>query len=277
MKITSLFMNAYNNIRNSTCNTIRNTMCTKLHEYHIHKRIQVIIPFMFTFANALFGLLSIIKTFEGNFVFAAWCIVGAVVIDSLDGRVARYFGTQGALGLELDSLCDAISFCLAPTVLLYSWYLQDFGHTWLFMPAVGFFLCAGLFRLARFNICEQDQTSFFFGLPTTIAAFFLIQFVFYEKWMAQSICQFFLKEKVLVGIVAFVAFLMISSIRFPAFKNKKFSFIARPVTYIKLLLVICVTWWCAWHGYPLVLMLLTGYIIGGLLGNIFTRIKKRFY
>ena len=239
-----------------------------------NKRIQSVIPFLFTFANALFGFLSIIKTFEGDFISAAWCIVAAVVMDGLDGRMARYLGTEGELGLELDSLCDAVSFCLAPTVLLYSWYLQDFGHTWLFMSAAGFYLCAGLFRLARFNVTEQDQKGFFFGLPTTIAAFFLIQFVFYEKWIAQGPFNFFLKEKVMVGMIAFVAFLMISSLRFPAFKKPRISFVGTPITYAKILLVTCFTCWCAYHEYPLFLMILTGYIIGALGFNLFIRAKK---
>src|SRR3989338_6332165 len=86
-------------------------------------QLKALIPFVFTFSNALFGFLSIIKTFEGDFVSAAWFIVAAVVMDGLDGRAARYLGTANELGGELDSLCDAVSFCLAPTVLFFCWYL----------------------------------------------------------------------------------------------------------------------------------------------------------
>lgn len=236
------------------------------------KNFKGLIPFAFTFANALFGFLSIIKTLEGEFVTAAWLIVAAAVMDGLDGRMARYFGTVGKLGGELDSLCDAISFCLAPTVLLYSWYLHDFGHAWLFLSAVGFYLCAGLFRLARFNVTEKDQSMFFFGLPTTIAAFFLMQFIFYKEWFATSSYSVVVSQKGMVGIIAFVGLLMISSLRFPAFKKARLP-LRTPATYLKLGLVIGLMWWCSQHGYPFLLIMFSFYILGALLFNGFINTK----
>src|SRR3989338_3074570 len=113
------------------------------------RHLKVLIPFFFTFGNVFFGFYSIIKTIEGDFIAAALCIMAAAIMDAIDGRLARFLGTAGDLGSELDSLCDAVSFCLAPSVLLYSWYLHDFGHAGLFVPALVLYLCAGLFRLAR--------------------------------------------------------------------------------------------------------------------------------
>lgn len=238
------------------------------------QQLKILIPFVFTFANALFGFFSIIKTLEGDFISAAWFIVAAVIMDGLDGAAARYFNTVGELGGELDSLCDAISFCLAPTVLLYSWYLHDFGHAWLFLSGAGFYLCAGLFRLARFNVIDKDQSAFYFGLPTTIAAFFLVQFIFYAEWFAQGPYKAVVSPKVMVGIIAFVGLLMISSLRFPVFKKARFPS-KTPLTYFKIILILSLLWWCAQHDYPFFLIMLSLYIIGTILFNVFSFTKRR--
>ena len=105
-------------------------------------------------------------------------------MDLCDGRLARYFGSTSVLGMELDSLCDAISFCFAPAILLYSWSLYQLGIAG--MVVLGLYLCSGLFRLARFNIISITQVTSFVGLPTTIAAFFFANVVMYEKWLASS-------------------------------------------------------------------------------------------
>lgn len=235
--------------------------------------IKVIIPFLFTFANAFFGFLSITKTLQGDFVAGAWLILLAGVMDGLDGRAARYFGTQGELGGELDSLCDAISFCLAPAVLLYSWYLHDFGNAGFFSLVVGLYVCAGLFRLARFNSGTYEESLFFFGLPTTIAALFLALLIVYHEWFyTQTALQFVFSKTCLVGIMASFAFLMISSIRFPSFKKHSFSR-KLPVTYVKLALLVAVAVWCVMYGYPFFLIIITAYIGGSLLRMPFVRAR----
>ena len=248
-------------------------MAKKYFSLKQYSRFKSAIPFLFTFSNALFGFLSIIKTIEGNFVVAALCIMAAAVMDAFDGRIARYLGTEGQLGTELDSLCDAVSFCLAPAVLMYSWYLHDFGHTSLFMISLGFYVCAGLLRLARFNITSADQSVFFLGLPTTIAAFFLVQIVLYQELFVQNSLHSILTEKVFVGLVAFIAFLMISSIRFPAFKKAKVS-LRNPGTYFKGFLLLGVSGWCAYKGYPFVLLGVSFYIFGAVFLSGIATAKK---
>lgn len=245
-------------------------MVKSLREY----RYKQIIPFIFTFANALLGMLSILKTFEGEFIKASWCIIGAVIVDGIDGRLARYFGTQGQLGGELDSLCDAISFCLAPAVLLYTWYKHDDGtHTWLLLSAASFYLCAGLFRLARFNTTTTDQSIFYFGFPTTLAAFFLVQFICYQRWIQAGPFQFVFHDKVLFGIIIFVSLLMISSLKFPVFKKTKLP-MRQLGTYLKVGALIGCVGWTFYHDYPLFLILLAGYIVGTLLFNGASKVQN---
>jgi len=233
----------------------------------ITHHVKTGVPFMFTFANALFGFLSIIKTIEGNFTAAALCIVAAVVMDGCDGRLARYFKTTGALGSELDSLCDAISFCLAPAVLLYSWYLHNFDHVGLFSIALALYVCAGLLRLARFNVLTQDQSTFYVGLPSTIAAFFLAALIGYDMMLSHTLLHKLLTRRVMVGITTFLALLMISTIQFPVFK--KFSFKGFSIQFVaRVVLLAALSGWCFYNGYPVLLLLIGGYITTAVIKGI---------
>ncbi|MDP3888991.1 MAG: CDP-diacylglycerol--serine O-phosphatidyltransferase, partial [bacterium] len=152
------------------------------------KKNLFIIPYIFTFLNACFGFLSIIKTLEFDFVMAAYCIILAACMDLLDGRLARAFGSTSCFGMELDSLCDAISFCLAPAILLYNWYLTDLDLVG--FVVLSFYICAGLSRLARFNIGIHTNKMFFVGLPTPVAAFLMSEFVLHSTWIDGSIFSF---------------------------------------------------------------------------------------
>jgi phosphatidylserine synthase len=87
----------------------------------INRKYLFIIPFFFTFANAALGFISVLYAIEGNLLFAAYSIILAMLMDGFDGRTARYFNVQSAIGGELDSLSDAISFCFAPMIMIYSW------------------------------------------------------------------------------------------------------------------------------------------------------------
>jgi CDP-diacylglycerol--serine O-phosphatidyltransferase len=115
------------------------------------------------------GFYSIVASFNSDYERAAWAILVASVFDVLDGWVARMTHTATRFGIEIDSLSDAISFGVAPGVLVYSWSLQSFGKIgWL----AAFFLvaCAAL-RLARFNVqMGSEEKKHFTGLPSPAAA-----------------------------------------------------------------------------------------------------------
>lgn len=218
------------------------------------KHSLFLIPFFFTFANAILGLMSVFKTLDSEYALAAYCILLAAFMDGLDGRLARALNSCTVLGMELDSLSDAISFCVAPVVLLYSWELQDFGTLGFIVLAI--YLCAGLFRLAKFNIISKDQSNFFLGLPTPIAAFFLTSIVLYRDWISQNKLAYFLLEKyVLFVAVIFISFLMVSKIKFPTFKNKGSRIGALPFFILGLL--------CFIFGYPFFLLIPILYILSG--------------
>lgn len=229
------------------------------------------IPFLFTFGNALCGFLSVIKTLDEEFMLAALFILLAALMDLCDGRLARWFGSTSVLGMELDSLCDAISFCFAPAILLYSWSLFQLDKAG--MIVLGLFLCAGLFRLARFNVNSGAPSSSFIGLPTTFAAFFFANIIIYEKWIASSLFSSVLKPERLAFLVTIIALLMISSIKFPSIKNVKFKL----TTSIVILLCAVMGAWALIKGYPLFLAIAVTYIIASFCLAIFKEITRSWW
>jgi len=134
-----------------------------------------IVPNMITSGNMLCGMLSVVMTFHGQYIPAAWLVYMAVVFDFLDGKMARRLGGSSEFGMELDSLADVVSFGVAPAVLLYSVYLQGFWGVAGALAAAFFALCGAL-RLARFNV--HHVAGSFQGLPIPAGGHFLVSFVF---------------------------------------------------------------------------------------------------
>ena len=147
----------------------------------------------------------------------------AGITDMFDGRLARAFGSSSYLGMELDSLCDAVSFCFAPAILLYSWRFNQFGFLGIAILAV--YLCFGLLRLAKFNTITASKTKdigSFIGLPTTLAAFLVAQLVINYSWLSNRLFLFLKNPVGIIFFVTIVAYLMISPIRFLSFKRVGF-------------------------------------------------------
>ncbi len=127
--------------------------------------------------------------------------------------LARAFDSTSSLGMELDSLCDAVSFCLAPMVMLYSW--TDYHITLFGMGAFVMYLCCGLLRLARFNATHTVQSSNFMGLPTPAAALFFASLVVH---MSRFHC-YVVKPHILAFLVFGIALLMVAPVSFFSFKS----------------------------------------------------------
>ena len=129
-----------------------------------------ILPTLFTLGNMFCGYSCIVYAMRGEFETAAPFIGFAIVLDMLDGRIARLTGSASDFGAEIDSLADVISFGIAPAILSFSWGLQPLGRLgWL----AGFlFLTAAAMRLARFNIQSGigGDKRYFVGMPSPAAA-----------------------------------------------------------------------------------------------------------
>src|SRR3954453_3819782 len=178
------------------------------------RRGAYLLPSLFTMGNMFCGYCCIVYAIRGEFATAAPFIGFAIVLDMLDGRVARMTGATSDFGIEFDSLADVISFGIAPAILAFTWGLQPLGRIgW----AVGFlFLAAAAVRLARFNIQTATvDKRYFVGLPSPAAAAVPAATVFAYPWGFKSPVH----AVAVLAMVIVPALLMVSTIRFRSFKT----------------------------------------------------------
>jgi CDP-diacylglycerol--serine O-phosphatidyltransferase len=194
------------------------------------KRGIHILPSLFTTGNVFCGFYAFVAVLNEQFYFSAWVIVGGMIFDGLDGRIARLTKTTSAFGEQYDSLADIITFGMAPAFLAYAWVLKPFGRLgW--MAAFLFLLCAAL-RLARFNVTKPEvRSQHFIGLPSPAAAVVVASIVIaFEDLFATRMNPF-----IMVMVVYALAFLMVSNIKYPAFKQFEFK---KRVVFSRFLFVI---------------------------------------
>ena len=135
-----------------------------------------ILPNLFTVAALFGGFFAIVMAMNGRFDLAASGVFAAMVLDSLDGRVARMTNTQSAFGEQMDSLSDMVSFGAAPALIAYEWALRPLGR-WGWIAAFVYCACAAL-RLARFNVnTGVVDKRYFQGLPSPAAAALVAGFI----------------------------------------------------------------------------------------------------
>lgn len=152
------------------------------HGVSVRKRRKgiYILPNLFTLAALFGGFYSVVMAMNGRFDMAAVGVFCAMVLDSLDGRVARMTNTQSAFGEQMDSLSDMVSFGAAPALIAYEWALQGLGN-WGWTAAFVYCACAAL-RLARFNVnTGVVDKRYFQGLPSPAAAALVAGFIFHQR------------------------------------------------------------------------------------------------
>ncbi|MBA3645544.1 MAG: CDP-diacylglycerol--serine O-phosphatidyltransferase [Gemmatimonadaceae bacterium] len=182
----------------------------------VSRRSIVVLPNGFTLFNLLCGMFAIVSASRGDFNIAAFAIVSGGVADALDGRVARATGTGSRFGSELDSLVDAISFGLAPALIMYFAVFNKGRWDWLFCF---FFTACAVIRLARFNIEQAGREKrYHHGLPSPAAGLTLATYY----WFSQTP----LYNETMLGdlnwtvaltiLMMLLAFLMISNVSYPA-------------------------------------------------------------
>ncbi|EZQ15570.1 CDP-diacylglycerol--serine O-phosphatidyltransferase [Halopseudomonas bauzanensis] len=179
-----------------------------------HRGIYLL-PNLFTTAALFSGFYAIVSAMNGNFSHAAIAIFVAMVLDGLDGRVARLTNTQSAFGAEYDSLSDMVAFGVAPALVAFTWALDDMGKVgWVF----AFIYVAGAaLRLARFNthIGSEDKR-YFTGLASPSAAGLVAGMV----WALNDFGIDGGDISFLVGVLtALGGLLMVSNVRYYSFKD----------------------------------------------------------
>jgi CDP-diacylglycerol--serine O-phosphatidyltransferase len=185
-----------------------------------------LLPNLFTLAALFAGFFAIVQAMNQRFELSAIAIFAAMVLDGMDGRVARLTNTQSAFGEQFDSLSDMTSFGVAPALVMYEWILGDLGRWgW----AAAFVYCAGAaLRLARFNAnLGVVDKRFFQGLPSPAAAALIAGFV----WLAID-NKFHIKDVLMpwvaFGLTVYAGLSMVSSA--PFYSGKKFH-IAKSVPF----------------------------------------------
>lgn len=196
-----------------------------LTEEEKRRRGLYILPNLFTTAALFAGFYSIVASIQGRYELAAVAVFVAMILDSLDGRVARMTNTQSAFGAEYDSLSDLVSFGLAPGLLMYQWALMHFKEMGIAWGKVGwlaafiYVACAAL-RLARFNtMIGKADKRFFTGLPSPAAAALMIGtvWVFHDSEVQG---RNFMFPALLITLTA--GLLMVSNFSFYSFKDIDF-------------------------------------------------------
>lgn len=172
--------------------------------------MKSIIPNALTALNLVLGFGAIVSTFNGEFYKAALFVFAAMISDGLDGRVARYLNASSEFGKELDSLCDLVSFGVAPAILSYAFLLKDLPGISGYIIAA-FFATCGALRLARFNVNTGVVKGYFMGLPIPAGGCVVATFIMLG-----------IKPSAMIFAVMVIVsgYLMVSSIKYPDFKGK---------------------------------------------------------
>jgi CDP-diacylglycerol--serine O-phosphatidyltransferase len=194
-----------------------------------------VLPNLFTTANLFCGFYSAIASMKGMFEIAAITILIAVVLDGLDGRIARITHTTSKFGGEYDSLCDLVTFGVAPALLVYNWSLIAYGK-WGWLAAFLFCVCGAL-RLARFNVqVGVIDSRVFNGLPIPGGAAVVATGVLLYYYMGGE--GRFSELPIMLGVAA-LSLCMVSSIKYYSFKDLNF-FSRKPFMSFVLIVLILV-------------------------------------
>jgi len=227
-----------------------------------------LLPSLLTMGNMFCGYACVVYAMRGEYETAAPFIGIAVVLDMLDGRIARLTGTTSEFGVEFDSMADIISFGMAPAILSFQWGLSALGRLgW----AAGFlFVAAAAMRLARFNIQSGSggDKRYFVGMPSPAAAAIPAATVYAYPWGLYDY-----REALPALVMVLVpAVLMVSTIRFRSFKTID-SRARRP--YTVLIFVAAGIVLIATHPQAMLVVIAYSYLASGFIGLALTRLRHR--
>jgi CDP-diacylglycerol---serine O-phosphatidyltransferase len=227
------------------------------------RRGVFLLPNLFTTGVLFSGFFAVVSAINGDFVTAAIAVFVAMVLDGLDGRVARLTNTQSEFGAQYDSLSDLVAFGLAPALIAYLWQLHELGN--LGWVAAFFYATATALRLARFNarLAVTDKR-FFQGLPSPASAAFVVGTV----WVMEDMSAFAETPLVLMilalAVTVLAGVLMVSNLTYFSFKDMDFR---HRVPFFAMLAVVGVLMLAALDPPKI---LLAGFVLYALSGPLLT-------
>ena len=229
-----------------------------------------LLPNMITTAGLFAGFYAIVAAMNGRFEAAAVAIFVAMIMDGIDGRVARLTNTQSEFGVQYDSLADMVSFGLAPALVMYEWSLKSMvsvGWAKLGWLAAFIFTAGAALRLARFNAqVETAEKNYFRGLPSPSAAGALAGMVWVGADLGIN------GEDLVYGafvLTVAMGLLMVSNIRYYSFKEFHFK---NRVSFVAMLVVVLVY---AFASIDPPKVLFAGFLIYAVSGVVYTLVEIR--
>lgn len=236
------------------------------------RRAVVLLPNGFTLGNLFFGIFAIVSAARGEFMWAGWCVVLGGIMDALDGQVARMTRTGSRFGIELDSLVDAVSFGVAPAMIMYFAVLNRDGWAWIF--AFIFVSCV-VMRLARFNVEQGGRAkTHFHGLPSPAAGMTLATYYWFSqtRLYTETIVGDWPWHTVLPAVMLGLSLLMISHVLYPAVPRLGFRNLRSTIGTVVLLGIVGIV---LLHPYRFAFPALVLYVAFGLAQTIFFEVVDR--
>jgi CDP-diacylglycerol--serine O-phosphatidyltransferase len=233
----------------------------------IHRRGIYLLPNLFTTVALFAGFYAIVQAMNGRFDQAAIAIFVAMVLDGIDGRVARLTKTQSAFGAEYDSLSDMVSFGAAPALVVYEWALRGMGKLgWI---AAFVYVAAAALRLARFNtMLDVADKRYFQGLPSPSAAALVAGFVWIIEDYAidpESI------RMVAWAVTVFAGVSMVSNVRYYSFKTIN---LRRSVPFVAVIMIVLAITLLTYQPSVVLFAGFVGYALSGLVWSGWLFLKR---
>jgi len=233
-------------------------------------KLNYLLPNLFTASSIFVAIVSIIQSSKGNFEQASWFIILSLILDGLDGKIARLTKGESKFGIEFDSLADIVAFGVAPAMLIYFQIGHEYSKFGILVSAL--YVVFGAIRLARFNITTtKNDPNIFIGLPIPAAALFLVSLAQIDyKYNTTSL------EPTILIFALFVGFLMVSNFRYLAFKKIEFK---KAISYKVLILLILICSLLYIMPIETIAIFFIAYVISGPIRAIYimsrrSRIKK---
>ncbi|MBZ4190382.1 CDP-alcohol phosphatidyltransferase family protein [Niabella beijingensis] len=227
------------------------------------------IPNLFTLLNLVFGCIAIRFILQPEPLFfssgekgvttgmlvGSFFLLLAAIVDFLDGFVARLFKATSAMGEQLDSLADAVSFGVAPGMILYrmleaGWAGQAGMSQWVLLPAV-IFPCAAVWRLAKFNL-DKEQHYYFKGIPTPAAGLTVASFPVIAYYGTATVNDLVFNPVFVYTSVVVISILMVSNLPIISLKFREYTLKANADKLLLVLIAVLAAIFFKWMAVPLV-------------------------